>query len=174
MCGRFPPWKTTTRSALGKSWFSANSETPRKSSSFEGGMFDFGFARSRRGAGPHPRRAAQSGGPQHHRGNLRREAAAARHPRHRRLRRGGSQQFRGFRAGRPRDFPPPGVDLGQSHTTVPGDTLFKLPPGIDPLQAAMLKVNPATAWQPAPWFRHAGRRLMDRAKRRETPRSAAA
>jgi NADPH:quinone reductase-like Zn-dependent oxidoreductase len=27
------------------------------------------------------------------------------------------------------------------------DTLFKLPPEIDPLQAAMLKVNPATAWQ---------------------------
>lgn len=34
-----------------------------------------------------------------------------------------------------------------SHTTVPGDALFKLPPGIDPLQAAMLKVNPATAWR---------------------------
>ncbi len=34
-----------------------------------------------------------------------------------------------------------------SHTTVSGDTLFKLPPGIDPLQAAMLKVNPATAWR---------------------------
>lgn len=34
-----------------------------------------------------------------------------------------------------------------SHTTVSGDTLYKLPPGIDPLQAAMLKVNPATAWQ---------------------------
>ena len=34
-----------------------------------------------------------------------------------------------------------------SHTTVPGDALFKLPQGIDPLQAAMLKVNPATAWQ---------------------------
>ena len=34
-----------------------------------------------------------------------------------------------------------------SHTTVPGDTLYKLPPGIDPLQAAMLKVNPATAWR---------------------------
>jgi NADPH:quinone reductase-like Zn-dependent oxidoreductase len=34
-----------------------------------------------------------------------------------------------------------------SHTTVPGASLFKLPPGIDPLQAAMLKVNPATAWQ---------------------------
>jgi NADPH:quinone reductase-like Zn-dependent oxidoreductase len=34
-----------------------------------------------------------------------------------------------------------------SHTTIPGVSLFKLPPGIDPLQAAMLKVNPATAWQ---------------------------
>lgn len=34
-----------------------------------------------------------------------------------------------------------------SHTIVPGDTLFKLPKGINPLQAAMLKVNPATAWQ---------------------------
>ncbi len=34
-----------------------------------------------------------------------------------------------------------------THTTVPAAALFKLPPGIDPLQAAMLKVNPATAWQ---------------------------
>jgi NADPH:quinone reductase-like Zn-dependent oxidoreductase len=34
-----------------------------------------------------------------------------------------------------------------THTTVPADTLFKLPPGIDPVQAAMLKVNPATAWR---------------------------
>lgn len=34
-----------------------------------------------------------------------------------------------------------------SHTVIPAETLFKLPPGIDPLQAAMLKVNPATAWQ---------------------------
>ena len=34
-----------------------------------------------------------------------------------------------------------------SHTTVPAGSLFKLPPGIDPLQAAMLKVNPATAWR---------------------------
>ena len=34
-----------------------------------------------------------------------------------------------------------------SHATVPGETLYKLPRGIDPLQAAMLKVNPATAWQ---------------------------
>ena len=34
-----------------------------------------------------------------------------------------------------------------SHTTVSGEALFKLPQDIDPLQAAMLKVNPATAWQ---------------------------
>lgn len=34
-----------------------------------------------------------------------------------------------------------------THTTVPADALFKLPPDIDPLQAAMLKVNPATAWR---------------------------
>jgi NADPH:quinone reductase-like Zn-dependent oxidoreductase len=34
-----------------------------------------------------------------------------------------------------------------THTVVPADVLFKLPPGIDPLQAAMLKVNPATAWR---------------------------
>lgn len=34
-----------------------------------------------------------------------------------------------------------------SHATVPAETLFKLPQGIDPLQAAMLKVNPATAWR---------------------------
>ena len=34
-----------------------------------------------------------------------------------------------------------------THTTVPADGLFKLPTGIDPVQAAMLKVNPATAWR---------------------------
>jgi trans-2-enoyl-CoA reductase len=34
-----------------------------------------------------------------------------------------------------------------SHVQVSGDYLFKLPSGIDPLQAAMLKVNPATAWR---------------------------
>jgi NADPH:quinone reductase-like Zn-dependent oxidoreductase len=34
-----------------------------------------------------------------------------------------------------------------SHATVPGATLSRLPAGIDPLQAAMLKVNPATAWR---------------------------
>jgi mitochondrial enoyl-[acyl-carrier protein] reductase / trans-2-enoyl-CoA reductase len=33
-----------------------------------------------------------------------------------------------------------------SHTTVLAETALKLPDGIDPLQAAMLKVNPATAW----------------------------
>lgn len=39
------------------------------------------------------------------------------------------------------------ADTWASHTTVPADALFKLPPGIDPLQGAMLKVNPATAWR---------------------------
>ena len=34
-----------------------------------------------------------------------------------------------------------------SHTTVAADSLFKLPLMVDPLQAAMLKVNPATAWR---------------------------
>ncbi|MFT4175551.1 MAG: 2-enoyl thioester reductase domain-containing protein [Luteolibacter sp.] len=34
-----------------------------------------------------------------------------------------------------------------THGIVPADALFKLPPSIDPLQAAMLKVNPATAWR---------------------------
>jgi trans-2-enoyl-CoA reductase len=34
-----------------------------------------------------------------------------------------------------------------SHAVVPGEVLFKVPSGMDPLQAAMLKVNPATAWQ---------------------------
>ncbi len=34
-----------------------------------------------------------------------------------------------------------------THTTVPAEGLFKLPTGIDPVQAAMLKVNPATAWR---------------------------
>jgi trans-2-enoyl-CoA reductase len=33
-----------------------------------------------------------------------------------------------------------------THTVMAADALFKLPPAIDPLQAAMLKVNPATAW----------------------------
>lgn len=33
-----------------------------------------------------------------------------------------------------------------THAVVPAADLFKLPDGIDPLQAAMLKVNPATAW----------------------------
>jgi mitochondrial enoyl-[acyl-carrier protein] reductase / trans-2-enoyl-CoA reductase len=34
-----------------------------------------------------------------------------------------------------------------THSTVPAASLFRIPAGIDPLQAAMLKVNPATAWQ---------------------------
>jgi len=34
-----------------------------------------------------------------------------------------------------------------THTTVPGASLFKLPPGLNPIQAAMLKTNPATAWR---------------------------
>jgi NADPH:quinone reductase-like Zn-dependent oxidoreductase len=39
------------------------------------------------------------------------------------------------------------AETWSSHATVAADSLFKLPPEIDPLQAAMLKVNPATAWQ---------------------------
>lgn len=34
-----------------------------------------------------------------------------------------------------------------THTTISADSIFKLPQEIDPLQAAMLKVNPATAWR---------------------------
>jgi NADPH:quinone reductase-like Zn-dependent oxidoreductase len=34
-----------------------------------------------------------------------------------------------------------------THAQVSGETLFKLPLSLDPLQAAMLKVNPATAWR---------------------------
>ncbi len=34
-----------------------------------------------------------------------------------------------------------------SHATVPAESLFKLPPGIDIIQAALLKVNPVTAWR---------------------------
>lgn len=34
-----------------------------------------------------------------------------------------------------------------THSTVPAASLFKLPPGIDPEQAAMIKTNPATAWR---------------------------
>jgi NADPH:quinone reductase-like Zn-dependent oxidoreductase len=34
-----------------------------------------------------------------------------------------------------------------THTVIAAEALFKLPPAIDPLQAAMLKVNPATAWR---------------------------
>ena len=39
------------------------------------------------------------------------------------------------------------ADTWATHSTVPAASLFKLPPGIDPQQAALLKVNPATAWQ---------------------------
>lgn len=33
-----------------------------------------------------------------------------------------------------------------SHIVTPGENLIRIPAGIDPLQAAMLKVNPATSW----------------------------
>jgi NADPH:quinone reductase-like Zn-dependent oxidoreductase len=46
------------------------------------------------------------------------------------------------------------ADTWATHTTVPAASLFKLPPGIDPQQAAMLKVNPATAWQLLHGFEH--------------------
>ena len=34
-----------------------------------------------------------------------------------------------------------------THVQIAAENLFKLPSGIDPLQGAMLKVNPATAWR---------------------------
>jgi NADPH:quinone reductase-like Zn-dependent oxidoreductase len=34
-----------------------------------------------------------------------------------------------------------------THVHLPAEHLFRLPAGIDPLQGAMLKVNPATAWR---------------------------
>lgn len=37
--------------------------------------------------------------------------------------------------------------LWATHAQVPAAHLFKLPEGVDPHQAAMLKVNPATAWR---------------------------
>jgi trans-2-enoyl-CoA reductase len=40
-----------------------------------------------------------------------------------------------------------------SHVRAKGEILFKLPAAIDPLQAAMLKVNPATAWRLLTGFR---------------------
>jgi NADPH:quinone reductase-like Zn-dependent oxidoreductase len=40
-----------------------------------------------------------------------------------------------------------GTGLWAEEVVVGADQLFKLPEGIDPVQAAMLKVNPATAWQ---------------------------
>lgn len=39
------------------------------------------------------------------------------------------------------------ADTWATHTTVAASCLFKVPAEIDPLQAAMLKVNPATAWR---------------------------
>lgn len=38
------------------------------------------------------------------------------------------------------------IDGWASHAIACADTLLRVPDGIDPLQAAMLKVNPATAW----------------------------
>jgi trans-2-enoyl-CoA reductase len=43
-----------------------------------------------------------------------------------------------------------------SHATVPASLLFKLPEGMDAMQAAMLKVNPATAWRLLHGFRELG------------------
>lgn len=43
--------------------------------------------------------------------------------------------------------------MWSEEVVVPATSLFKLPPGIDPLQAAMLKVNPATALQMLTAFR---------------------
>lgn len=39
------------------------------------------------------------------------------------------------------------ADTWSTHSTVSAEILFKLPDGIDLLQASMLKVNPATAWR---------------------------
>lgn len=39
-----------------------------------------------------------------------------------------------------------GYGSWSSHQILPADDLIVLPPGLDPLQAAMLKVNPMTAW----------------------------
>jgi trans-2-enoyl-CoA reductase len=41
-----------------------------------------------------------------------------------------------------------------THATVPSSSLYRLPPGIAPHQAAMLKVNPATAWRLLHGFTH--------------------
>ena len=38
------------------------------------------------------------------------------------------------------------IDGWASHAVADAETLIRVPDGIDPLQAAMLKVNPATAW----------------------------
>lgn len=39
------------------------------------------------------------------------------------------------------------ADTWATHTLMPAGALFSVPPHIDPLQASMLKVNPATAWR---------------------------
>lgn len=43
-------------------------------------------------------------------------------------------------------FPISQIGGWATHTVTHAENLIKLPAGIDPLQAAMLKVNPATAW----------------------------
>lgn len=43
-------------------------------------------------------------------------------------------------------FPISQIGGWSTHTVTPAENLIKLPAGIDPLQASMLKVNPATAW----------------------------
>lgn len=52
----------------------------------------------------------------------------------------------GFRAG-DRVIPLRRAGTWASHVQLPAEHVFKLPSGLDPLQAAMLKVNPATAWR---------------------------
>lgn len=43
-------------------------------------------------------------------------------------------------------FPIERIGAWTTHTVTSGEKLIRLPAGIDPLQASMLKVNPATAW----------------------------
>lgn len=52
----------------------------------------------------------------------------------------------GFRAG-DRVIPLRRAGTWASHVQLPAEHMFKVPAGLDPLQAAMLKVNPATAWR---------------------------
>lgn len=42
---------------------------------------------------------------------------------------------------------PPGIGAWQSHVVADAEQLYSLPPGVDPLQLAMLAVNPATAYR---------------------------